>query len=569
MEDLRAITTALAAAIKDDEIASSREFESFSAAKRILRRWTLGILLAGWMGVGCVATPVSAIVGSRALPTASVTSELAQADGVRIVESTDARTKQPDAYFANEYSRINARRTHFGFHPADPNGRPATIIGLALSGGGIRSNAFQMGVLSGLYAEKFGAARLLDRIDYVSSVSGGSWANIALWAWPHDLSDMFNCLDRAAEHGKSPAVGDCANVVGMLRTQQKPQYLAGPNYQRKEQWQRDIVQAHLPRGCDFSFANMLPQECVSNLVTKPYPIINSTHSARSESLGADGFPFETTPDGAGTVVDEGSQRPGMSSPGHGKAGFLVDFRRPEVQWMRREFFAARLPGGKSGIVDGTTLSLTAAHSSAVIKGPVVPAMFLTFYYQLRKGEARFAHPRLRKKYKLTDGGKSENTGSVALIDRGVDVLVMSHMSKEKAAFDDLAIAKEHVKNLFGCEIADVPSTHDHPLAQEASYRCSAAPTSVSKPTLHLHPWHGNIADFLSDLKARVVLGSKGAKDVLWFLENEQSDESDRFPQTPTFKEQYDERLIRAYYLLGTFAAKTEVAPFLRKHLKAE
>ena len=121
------------------------------------------------------------------------------AEGIKFLESTDQRLRQPDAYFATEYQRINARRAHFGFSAAQGTTRPPALVGLALSGGGIRSNAFQLGILAGLREESFGTATLLDRVDYLSSVSGGTWASLGVWAWPGDLSQLFGCLDAAAD----------------------------------------------------------------------------------------------------------------------------------------------------------------------------------------------------------------------------------------------------------------------------------------------------------------------------------------------------------------------------------
>ena len=49
------------------------------------------------------------------------------------------------------------------------------VVGLALSGGGIRSAAFCLGALQALYAHK-----VLDKIDYMSTVSGGGYIGTAL-----------------------------------------------------------------------------------------------------------------------------------------------------------------------------------------------------------------------------------------------------------------------------------------------------------------------------------------------------------------------------------------------------
>lgn len=64
-----------------------------------------------------------------------------------------------------ERKAIERRRTLYGL-PAD-----TPFCGLALSGGGIRSATFSLGLLRGL-----GSLALLQRIDYLSTVSGGGYA---------------------------------------------------------------------------------------------------------------------------------------------------------------------------------------------------------------------------------------------------------------------------------------------------------------------------------------------------------------------------------------------------------
>jgi hypothetical protein len=62
----------------------------------------------------------------------------------------------------------------------DPIWRPtkeSAVIGLALSGGGVRSSAFCLGALQGLHQ-----AGVLNRIDYLSTVSGGGYIGASLSA---------------------------------------------------------------------------------------------------------------------------------------------------------------------------------------------------------------------------------------------------------------------------------------------------------------------------------------------------------------------------------------------------
>jgi hypothetical protein len=93
--------------------------------------------------------------------------------------------------FPAELEEIDQRRTRVRepSSPAGPArthprkvgpGAPSTrhgLVGLALSGGGIRSAAFSLGVLQAL-----DAAGIFDHIDYLSTVSGGGWIGSCLSA---------------------------------------------------------------------------------------------------------------------------------------------------------------------------------------------------------------------------------------------------------------------------------------------------------------------------------------------------------------------------------------------------
>ena len=75
-----------------------------------------------------------------------------------------------------ERAIVSGRRVHYALQPPDDSKAPLT--GLALSGGGIRSATFSLGVLQAL-AE----ADLLKRIDYLSTVSGGGYLGTSLIWW--------------------------------------------------------------------------------------------------------------------------------------------------------------------------------------------------------------------------------------------------------------------------------------------------------------------------------------------------------------------------------------------------
>ncbi|MBV8607514.1 MAG: patatin-like phospholipase family protein, partial [Singulisphaera sp.] len=79
----------------------------------------------------------------------------------------------PDEDAALTAARLEALQTH--------------LTGLAFSGGGIRSGTFAVGFLQGL-----ASLGLLQRIDYLSTVSGGGYAAGWLAAWLAREADVAN-----------------------------------------------------------------------------------------------------------------------------------------------------------------------------------------------------------------------------------------------------------------------------------------------------------------------------------------------------------------------------------------
>lgn len=95
-----------------------------------------------------------------------------------MTETVTAAKRALEAQLADEYRALQGRREEAGLDPAavDECGAAAhPRIGLALSGGGIRSATYCLGVMRGL-----ARSGLLARFDYLSTVSGGGYAG-ALW----------------------------------------------------------------------------------------------------------------------------------------------------------------------------------------------------------------------------------------------------------------------------------------------------------------------------------------------------------------------------------------------------
>jgi len=90
-------------------------------------------------------------------------------------------------------------------------------VGLALSGGGIRSATFNLGVL-----QKLHELRVLDRFDYLSTVSGGGYVGAFWSAWKSRPSAQTESFPAATDHGaEPPAIHHLREFSNFLRPRPK------------------------------------------------------------------------------------------------------------------------------------------------------------------------------------------------------------------------------------------------------------------------------------------------------------------------------------------------------------
>ncbi|HEU5282338.1 MAG TPA: patatin-like phospholipase family protein, partial [Burkholderiales bacterium] len=103
-----------------------------------------------------------------------------------------------DQVFEREYAELEARSRDLPLQI----GKIARdqLLGLALSGGGIRSATFNLGLLQAL-----ARARLLKEFDYLSTVSGGGYIGSWLSAWIKRSKSGVQEVEQALADGPEPA----------------------------------------------------------------------------------------------------------------------------------------------------------------------------------------------------------------------------------------------------------------------------------------------------------------------------------------------------------------------------
>ena len=127
----------------------------------------------------------------------------------------------PDALERAEARLVAERRRAVdpSWQPADADRLPHDTVGVGLSGGGVRSATFALGVFQAL-----ARARCLERVDFLSTVSGGGYFGSFLGRlfsrpWVTDIECVRRVLEADEPHPQAPAGADAwsARVFRWLR----------------------------------------------------------------------------------------------------------------------------------------------------------------------------------------------------------------------------------------------------------------------------------------------------------------------------------------------------------------
>lgn len=436
------------------------------------------------------------------------------------------RINNRSSFFELENQQIIERRKHYKLES-----HLKKIIGLALSGGGIRSNAFQIGLLSGLYSGKTktlapqnAQTSLLNRIDYISSVSGGSWASGAYWSQNSDES-FFSNLNEMVKN----ELNKRTKFLRTIHTDYKEIVELMKGDRARDIWEEAIVYYHLDSG--MNNINVLERETFDEIyTTKPYLIINSTHSATGfdEIPNSSNLTFEFTPDHIGTIQGDKENK-----------GFFLHHKEigNKFQWTLDEVRGNISSDLLESSFEGGFLSLAMAHSSGIVGSGILSYDF-SLRYENRSIEE------LQTVYSLTDGGKSENLGLLPLIERGVDLAIVSDVGENALERGELPENLELTKKQIAIK-----------LDREIEFNKSNAQELIDNSITEI--------SYKDDNKTKTIFYVKPSRE---FIKNNQSDPELRkigdlvrgdkdFPNNPTFKPKYDENTIRAYYLLGKYTAE--------------
>lgn len=137
---------------------------------------------------------------------------LDEAEAARVAAGSIASADKPKAAEA-------AAATASAEPSSEKSGQPRSYIGLCLSGGGIRSAAFSLGVLQALSAR-----HVFPRLDYLSTVSGGGFTGAALVAGLKRNNGEFP-FGGAAGPGQAAGVNEYADNDAVRGLRDRCRYL--------------------------------------------------------------------------------------------------------------------------------------------------------------------------------------------------------------------------------------------------------------------------------------------------------------------------------------------------------
>jgi patatin-like phospholipase len=502
---------------------------------------------------------------------------------VKSLEMPNARISDP-TFFNNERTLVDARNNVSGIGKTP-------ITGLALSGGGIRSNAFQLGFLSGLANQD-----RLKKIQYLSAVSGGSWAagaykihdevpgdindslffrelEVEIYSYDPDTASKDDTTVFLSDYEISEKLADIG-LIPTLNPFKKLDKKVGAT--ARDKWQRMIKENFL-RGKDAQFC-----EIEKKHPNKPILIVNASHDAVFfiPGTGTDNaeisFPFEFSANFIGTIADCGN------------TDYCGMFRHL-ANWRYKGAYVT--PDSCNIHIEPLTLSKALAASGAVTPRKILghELNLLDWRVSLHDPFENIKDPaspgtpprppspdndnwkyEFRYMYDLTDGGQSDNLGILPLLERRVDrIIVTDEAYDPDYSFGDLEAVSSHAERLLGVTVTlegkklysvDAINSlsskvHDPHHIFVGAYSSSYGNGQIIyiKPNL-------NIDGFMRHLRIGGFCGGNPdcqqyTKSLYAYLFDNRKEIT--FPFDKTMEGSYDRRVIHAFYFLGRYMAEVE------------
>ena len=427
---------------------------------------------------------------------------------------------------------------------------------MSFSGGGIRSNAFQLGLLSGLYEKNF-----LKKVDYISAVSGGSWAAGAYKAYAKNDRELFEALDAIVRRDDLEITND-KHMRPLFNSYEKAldEIISS---------KKDILDFHLGSPSQEDWRKMLRTNVLNNNdilldqlnkkkgAARPFIIFNATHDYAYSPIKYENeniekkFPFEITSDFVGTLADCGNIGTGDCSSGDSNLHYM-------------------------GIFTSTThpeLTPLFVSYAMAISGAVIPPR--TFFFPVNILEWKLEIPPIdseqklyRDKMMLSDGGHSENLGVLALMERKVPRIIISDISYDPDnPKEELEILNHYADNFFGMKIELDPkqkNTGKKGYQEIFKYNycwkdlnCTDHPIGT---ILYIRPqFYDTPNGFQYYLKK-----DPGTSHLRTYLDTLFAVTDIKFPTDKTLAVSYEYKLIFCYYLLGRYFATELLKPELIK-----
>jgi hypothetical protein len=524
--------------------------------------------------IGCLASFIGCATTQPVQPTVPATvsqspCNIDQPIDQYMVVSPNVRVTNPDNYFCREREQINTRRKHHGLDAPAKN-----EIGLAFSGGGIRSHAFHLGFLNGLFSIDF-----LKKVDYISAVSGGSWAAGAYKAFGKEDKVFFDRLDEIVsikgdlkpnDPKTRPLFNSYEKALADIVHLKLDFGHTHVGFRTQENW-RKMLCTNVLDDNDLELKSL--DEDKAGLRTKrPFIIFNSTHDANysrdSENIDYN-FPFEVTSNYVGTTADCGNTEGYCSIWDHKYRKCLGVFTSTRY----------------------TELAPLSLSYAMAMSGAVIPSRFQFIKLDImdwtlpipEKDPKQGLH---REQMVITDGGHSDNLGLLALMERHVPRIIVTDMAFDpKNSREDLAVITQHADKLLGMKIE---KDDNHKWADRVNRTNPAQKTEQNaeqqtkekerETYTYNYSWKDSkdkkdIIGTILYIKPRVYKQKNGIQDYLLtpetshlrtYLDIDLDQNHFEFPTDKTFAYSYEYYLIFSYYMLGRYFATDVLAPELAK-----